>query len=1312
MVLLLCQSALSLTPKFVRLQGTIIDDESTTVGQLNLQEGHYLVSCMHYMFDASLPLPFTSSVQTALLQKKRRLSKAPPAIDQLLDSPERPREILDSLMPGYLSRPNASPGKPRKIMKCALEGTVSSQSLHNSAALLKSARRSCIPLQGDIEATTVYDQLHKDLQEAYQQSLACNEGTRHPHRVPARGPENMEVVGDSIIAGMPLPGLIVDLQKKLSVLVSLHDFLVAQHIQPTLDNVRTISPESGFLGTEDILTIAKLCPNIISLSKPSKFESPKKAAWKQSEGVLAVNVASALNTAAQSEGAGEGPDGPIPHWMHVRTDGAGTVFAQGSLILKVLDPVQSVSIPSEFTFQCTSKVKHRRLLWIFTRDISLRLLKLYKEKFHDRESGSFTTFLSVNQFPPDFVREITVERLTSITSMSNAPAALDGSCMVAVPQQRPANPPRLVLKQVPCVDTTKYGVDTFVEHLRSLSWYKGQIVHVEDIPQRNAKYKTDLMSMLSDSTSKALNLLGIQRVYSHQSEAVKSVLLGQNTIVATSTASGKSLAYTIPILESLAADPLSCAICMFPTKALAQDQLRSITAFMQAAFGSNGPAVHVYDGDTPSHFRPRIRENANVLITNPDMLHMTILPAHRDFERILKSLKYVVVDEVHMANGVFGCHVALVLRRLRRLCALYGSHPTFVLTSATVASPVEHASTLLGMNGDCIHLIDDDGSPHGPKCFLLWNPPLKHERRSSTEINTKGTEAAILYNELDKSSEGPSAQSAALAKIAASAVSQAARHVQGAPSSARRNIQGTLLSCAGGVSIDQQRRSPILEISMLLAEAIQHGMRTIAFCKTRKLSELVSAYVRETLLTTAPELASSVAVYRSGYSPEERREVEKALLTGKLRGVAATNALELGIDIGGLDCTLHLGFPGSISSLWQQAGRAGRRANKSLSVYIAWDGPLDQHFMSHPDHLFCRPIERAMVDPDNIKLLKAHLRCAAAEQPLNPSTDIELFGSNTAAATQELLSSSDISRNPRCPNDGILYYTGREYRPAAAIQLREIADEYYAIVDETTNETLEQVEVSKAFYQVYDGAVYMHQAKTYLCRKVDLQSRVAIVRPADVRYYTKPIDTADVHVLGGNIAYPSVPVTSLVISGKAVVKINWLGFHRIWRGSGQVFDKVDLFLPSYEYRTEATYFRLPAKAKEKVAEAGLCLRSGLHAAGHALLNVLPLFLICNAGDVGSECDNPYDNRRRLERLLLYDKYNGGIGLALAANPIFLQLMEKALELLMSCDCQTDCGCPCCTQHTDCGEYNSLLSKRAAIIVLEVALEAERSLVWK
>ncbi|XP_019053936.1 PREDICTED: uncharacterized protein LOC104599902 isoform X3 [Nelumbo nucifera] len=808
--------------------------------------------------------------------------------------------------------------------------------------------------------------------------------------------------------------------------------------------------------------------------------------------------------------------------------------------------------------------------------------------------------------------------------------------------------------QTRCYETSVLLPVEMVEHLRKGIGSQGQIVHVEEIGARMAVH-VEIPESLSGNTRSLLKQVGISRLYCHQAESIQASLSGKNVVVATMTSSGKSLCYNLPVLEALSQNLCSCAIYLFPTKALAQDQLRALLAMTERSnFSIN---IGVYDGDTSQEDRMWLRDSARLLITNPDMLHMSILPFHGQFQRILSNLRFVIIDEAHAYKGAFGCHTALILRRLRRLCChVYGSDPSFVFSTATSANPREHAMELASL--PTLELIHNDGSPCGPKLFTLWNPPLHFKTVSKTQ---------------DRMNENKPADSEIIAR----------------------------------------RSSPILELSCLFAEMVQHGLRCIAFCKTRKLTEIVLCYTREILQETAPHLVDSICAYRAGYiAQQDRRRIESEFFNGKLCGVAATNALELGIDVGHIDVTLHLGFPGSVASLWQQAGRSGRRGKESLAVYVAFEGPLDQYFMKFPQRLFGSPIESCHVDAHNQQVLEQHLLCAALEHPLSLLYDEKYFGSGLHGAimalTEKGFLSCDLSRDLPAK---IWSYIGQEKKPSHAISIRAIETERYKVIDSKRNEILEEIEESKAFYQVYEGAVYMHQGQTYLVKVLDLSAKIALCHEADLKYYTKTRDYTDIHFIGGDIAYPvgifdTQHPRTIAQARTCKVTTTWFGFYRIWRASNQIFDAVELSLPKFSYESQAVWIRVPQSIKTEVEIQNFSFRAGLHAASHAILNVVPLYIMCNSSDLASECANPHETRYFPERILLYDEHPGGIGISLKLQPLFGELLTAALELLTTCQCLGAAGCPNCVQSLSCHEYNEVLDKNAAIMILQAVVEAE------
>ncbi|KAK2075786.1 hypothetical protein QBZ16_001527 [Prototheca wickerhamii] len=1164
------------------------------------------------------------------------------------------------------------------------------------------------------------------------------------------------------------------------ILARIVSFLDASHIQPSWARAQSAVESmglSGQLNKQDLDAIVAICPISFTIHVHHRLRNEDDVpAWT---GTVAPDILAASLRRTQEL---EELQDVAPHPLQIRTDGAGTVTAadqegdEGGLVLNILDPGARATrggVPAAFRARLDALAadpaaeglpsdqvparpskrsnKMQRVAWALWCCLA-QCGALAQQRRPPKETPA--DLQDSNAGPAVRQDAATLAHLPPDLSTSELVAAArtlrrDGDLRATRLQRKrgaPRTTPAVVRVREGCSDRSPLDPDALLEHLKQLDWYQGQVSHTERVPARVARYAD---AQVAGRVQKALESLGIRRLFCHQAEAVASLRAGTDTVVATSTASGKSLCYNIPILEALAADPGATALYMFPTKALAQasgdgcceEALRELCG---VAFGDQSvPSVDIYDGDTARSERDEVRARARLLITNPDMLHTSILPFHQQFQRILAGLRYVVVDEAHVYRGVFGAHTAMVIRRLRRLCSrIYNSSPVFALTTATIANPREQAARLLASAR--LHVVTEDGSPHGPKTFVLWNPPLAADDKQvpnpiqsskrAREESARHTKRAI--NQQRFADTPPIPSSADWARYG--------------PPAARYG--------ATGVGASERRRSPIMELSCLLAECVQHGLQTIAFCGTRKLCELVVAYVRELLARSAPGLGELVAVYRAGYSPAERRGLERALHDGRLRAVAATNALELGLDVGALDATLHLGFPGSVSSLLQQAGRAGRRERPSLSLMVAWDGALDQHFVGRPDRLFGGAVERAVVDVANAAVLEAHAACAALETPLVlcSGMDLDLFGPVFFEGAEREGRLGLLARHPAAaPGEPVLHYAGRAPHPASKISLRAIDPDRFAILDEARGgAVLEEIEQSKAFYEVYDGAVYMHQGRTYICKKLDLDGRVAIVRPADLKYYTALSDFTTVHVVGGRPAFgrdgcldnddvdgtqgaslinddahtlSSSPITAPAPNASpaplrvaatfagATVSVRFLGFTRIWRGSGIAFDKVALFLPDVEYETETAYVRLPPCVRRAVRDAGLEFRAAVHAAAHAVLNVLPLFILCNANDVGTgaepgcarwECDSPYDTRYKPERLLIYDKYPGGIGLAAAAAPQFGPILAQARDLVRDCPCATPAGCPCCVQHTHCGEYNTVISKPGALVVLEELIRWE------
>jgi len=762
------------------------------------------------------------------------------------------------------------------------------------------------------------------------------------------------------------------------------------------------------------------------------------------------------------------------------------------------------------------------------------------------------------------------------------------------------------------------NTSAFLHHLTTQSTYSGQIAHIEHILPREGNY-AELDKPLVASLQECLSEHGLLPLYTHQAEAVNSARKGKNVIVSTSSASGKTLCYNIPVLETILTERNNSALYLFPTKALAQDQWRSL----QKLFCPRLLKIEefaTFDGDTPQPERAEIRKRARIILTNPDMLHFGILPNHQSWSRLLHNLRYVVVDEAHIYRGVFGSHVACVLRRLRRLCHLYDSNPQFICCSATIANPGEHAGALTGLP---FEVTDNDGSPHGGKDFIFWNPPIIDEAKSV-------------------------------------------------------------------------RRSANSEATNLLTELVSHKVRSLTFARTRRLTELIYTYSKRRLAEISPALAKKIKAYRAGYLPQERRQIEHEFFDGELLGVVATTALELGIDIGDLEATVLTGYPGSIASTWQQAGRSGRGRGKSLSFLIGLDNPLDQYFMRYPDFFFQKSFENALVNPGNPYILRAHLLCSAWELPL--SSDNESFFGPLSGQERAELEGQGILRE----RNRKWYLSPAIAYPAQDINIRSTSGENFTIIDTSTDSLLETVEASVAFSQVHPGAIYLHQGESYLVAELDLANRTAYAKPTTASYYTQAKDITDLHIVKATHNRSCRGIK--VYLGKVEVTTTVIGFRKKAQFTGEVIGQEPLNLPPHHFPTVALWFDLPPETIARLVEAQLDFAGGLHAAEHAAIGILPLFALCDRNDIGG-VSTPFHPDTGKTQIFIYDAYPGGVGIAERGFDLVEELWQATLKTITECPCQE--GCPCCIQSPKCGNNNKPLDKKAAQMLLEGLLNIHR-----
>jgi len=742
------------------------------------------------------------------------------------------------------------------------------------------------------------------------------------------------------------------------------------------------------------------------------------------------------------------------------------------------------------------------------------------------------------------------------------------------------------------------------------------VTHVESLPARPGR-TVSWPEWVPDLLVDRLALAGVPAPWEHQARAAVLAAGGQSVVVATGTASGKSLAYLLPVLSALLTEPKATALYLAPTKALAADQLRAIRSLQLTEV-----RAATYDGDTPPPERDWVRAHGRLVLTNPDMLHRGILPGHPKWASFLRRLRYVVIDECHGYRGVFGSHVAHVLRRLRRVCARYGSAPVFVLASATVSSPAESAARLTGLP---VTAVTEDASPHGALDFALWEPPL----------------VAGLTGE------------------------------HGAP----------------------VRRTASAEAASLLADLVVEGVRTLAFVRSRRGAEVVALGARRALSEAAPALAERVAAYRAGYLPGERRDLEAALESGRLLGLASTNALELGVDVAGLDAVVLTGYPGTLASLWQQAGRAGRTGERALAVFVARDDPLDTYLVHHPAAVFGRPVEATVIDPDNPYVLGPQLCCAAAELPLT-ADDLPLFGGDVAA---DLL--PDLVRRGQLRHRPAGWFWTSRKRPI--LDIRGVGGEPVRVVEAGTGRLLGTVDAGAAHSQVHAGAVYLHQGTSYVVDVLDLSESVAIVHAEDPDWTTSARDVTDISVveavrtreLGAvTVSFGTVDVTNQVVS-----------YLRKRVMTGEVIDERPLDLPLRRLRTRAVWY---AVAPEALTRSGLepaDVPGAAHAAEHAAIGLLPLYATCDRWDIGGVSTAMHHDTGRAT-VFVYDGHPGGAGFAARGFDAAPDWLAATRDAIAACECSA--GCPSCVQSPKCGNGNNPLDKAGAVVLLDIVLSAE------
>jgi DEAD/DEAH box helicase domain-containing protein len=711
---------------------------------------------------------------------------------------------------------------------------------------------------------------------------------------------------------------------------------------------------------------------------------------------------------------------------------------------------------------------------------------------------------------------------------------------------------------------------------------------------------------------------GIHAPWSHQAEAAAAALRGEHVVIATGTSSGKTLAMWLPSLSALLTDERACVLYLSPTKALAHDQLAALTEL-----DIPGVRAATYDGDTPADERAWVRSHANFILTNPDLVHRSLLPRATAWSRVPRHLRFILVDEAHHYRGMFGSHVAHVIRRLRRLAALHGSDPIVICASATMAAPGEAAARLIGAP---VTPVQVDGSSHAAVTAVLWEPPES---------------VGIAHHDPD----------------------------QPAP-----------------------RKSALAETADVLADLASDGKRTLAFVRSRRGAEVVAQRARDELAEVAPELAESVAAYRGGYLAEERRALEADLREGRLRAVATTNALELGIDISGLDAVIVAGWPGTRASLWQQWGRAGRGDDEALALLIVREDPLDRYVLEHPAVVFDQPVESVVLDPANPHVLGPHLAAAAAEHPLTEEDAITWFGPTAPTRLAELAAQGTL-RHRRTG-----YFWTQRYSAAERIDLRGDAAPPVRLVEEGTGRLLGTVEAARAPATVHPGAVYLHQGISHVVTALDLDDSVAMVRVEEVEHTTTAEEIADYRILGvdqhhswggADVAIGEVEVTSQVV-----------GYVRRRAGTGEILGRETLDMPERTLLTRGTWWTVSDEQVASLSAAGVHLGGAAHAAEHAAIGLMPLIATCDRWDIGGVSTELHPDTGRCT-VVVYDGHPGGAGFADRGFVAAQQWWRATRDHIASCECAS--GCPSCVQSPKCGNGNEPLDKRGAVLLLDALL---------
>jgi len=752
----------------------------------------------------------------------------------------------------------------------------------------------------------------------------------------------------------------------------------------------------------------------------------------------------------------------------------------------------------------------------------------------------------------------------------------------------------------------KDSVAEYLQALKSSPRLGQQIVHHEELAEQPASYGENRVDW-PKPLKKALQQMGINALYLHQVNATDAVRMGKNVIVSTPTASGKSLIYNLPVFEQILRSPDAAALYLFPLKALAQDQLRSINELSDMLPGeAQRPFAAIYDGDTSAYQRKKLRDRPpNILITNPDMLHLSMLGYHSTWSHFFARLTYVILDEVHTYRGIFGSHMAWVMRRLKRICAYYGARPQFILSSATVANPDELARDLLGEETT---VISTSGAPRAKRHFVFLNP-----------LDSAATAA-----------------------------------------------------------------------SLLIEASLKRGLRTIVYTQSRKLTELVSIWSQQRL----GKLSNKLTSYRAGYLPEERREIEAKLSDGSLLGVVATSALELGIDIGDLDICILVGYPGTVMTTWQRGGRVGRKQNESLIVLVALEDSLDQHFMRNPDDFFSREVESTVLNPANRTIVRRHLTCAAAEQPIKKGEQL-VDDPLVREIVDELVSEASLLLTA----DENHWIGSRRY-PHREVDLRG-SGQTFVIQNNSDGSALGEIDYLRCFKECHPGAVYLHRGQTWLVTALDLHAREVTALRKNVNYFTRTTGSKNTEILN---TYQQTNLYNFSVSfGYLRVTDTVTGFQRRLVAGQKLISTESLDLPPLVFETEGLWIEIPETVQKMIEREQYHFMGGIHALEHAAISIFPLLVLCDRNDVGGIA-HPFHEQLSKAAVFIYDGYPGGVGLTRKAFEKIDELLRLTQKTIGDCPCEI--GCPSCVHSPKCGSGNRPIDKQSALEILTALLSSK------